>query len=63
MITITDDNGEVVYMRFIDVQHMDAYAEILSRMNADSVEVKTAEGESFFNMPDYVQNLLRRGKR
>ena len=63
MVIIKDDRGKVVYMQYIDMRDIESYKEILGRMIDDSIQIETPEGETYYNMPEYIQNLLRKGEK
>ena len=63
IVTITDDNNEVVYMQFIDMEFVDLYKRELAKMSEDVVVLETDTGETFYSMPSYIQNLLRKGTK
>jgi len=63
VVIIKDDRGKVVYMQYIDMRDIESYKEILWRMIDDSIQIETPEGETYYTMPEYVQNLLRKGKK
>lgn len=64
VITITDDNDEVVYMQFIDKKNIKSYQERLDKMAEDYIEITNKDtGETFYSMPDFVKHLLRTGAK
>lgn len=61
IITIEDDQGEIVYMQFFEAKNIDSYKERLDRMAEDYIEVINKEtGDTFYTMPDFVKYLLER---
>ena len=63
VVIIKDDRGKVVYMQYIDMRDIESYKEILGRMVDDSIQIETPEGETYYTMPEYIQNLLRKGEK
>lgn len=50
-------------MQFIDMAFIEVYKTELDKMAASVVILETDSGETFYKMPDYVQNLLRKGRK
>ena len=59
VVTIEDNQGEIVYMQFIDMNKIEAYKEVLDKMNGDYVEILDKEtGDSFYTLGEFVEHLL-----
>ncbi len=57
-LTIADEAGEVVYMRFMDVGDIDGLIDVLDKFNDDFLQVITSDGEEFFTASEYITKLL-----
>lgn len=57
-LTITDDSGEIVYMRFIDIGDMEGLITKLDEFSDDFLRVITGDGEEYFSISEYTSKLL-----
>lgn len=57
-LTITDDSGEIVYMRFIDIEDMEGLIKNLDEFSDDFLRVITGDGEEYFSISEYTSKLL-----